>query len=458
MLTPTSTKDLFSQKLSSNSLCINIHADNLNARLAFTCDFIFNQVLKVNYVFCKDIYEFQKNEGIKIHYSKEKISEVFNIQSDGFLNEQVIKSSKPIHSIISEELIFFKADSFDLDFDLFSAVFFFISRYEEWQVFESDKHQRFESNNSLLFQIGQHKKPWVDNWIVDFREKLQAFYPGIKFPNNNWNVVSTIDIDNLYAYKAKSITRLLGASTKDLLKWNLSTIKERLSVLTGKKSDPFDIYKEISSFCNELKIPLYYFFLQRCGTDYDRTIKPDSVAYSKVISEIKKNNANVGIHPSYYTLLEPELLPKELKFLSKSSNGEVIKFSRQHYLRFDIKTTPHLLLKNGITQDFTMGFASDVGFRAGTSFPFYYYDFNLERKTELLFVPFCAMDGVFTEYTKSSVENSYQELISLADEVKKVGGYFITVFHERSFSDHLYPGFGSLYKKLHQSIIQQGST
>jgi hypothetical protein len=458
MLTPSSTKDIFSPKLSLNSLCINIHADNLNARLSFTCDFIFNQVLKVNYVFCKDVDEFQKNEGIRIHYGKEKISEAFNIQSDGFLNEQGIKSSKPTHSIIAEELNFFKTDYFDLDFDLFSSVFFFISRYEEWQTFEADKHQRFEANNSLFFQLGQHKKPWVDKWVVDFKERLQAFYPEIKFPNNNWHVVSTIDIDNLYAYKAKSFTRLFGASIKDLLKLNILSINERLSVLIGKKSDPFDIYEDVSSFCNELKIPLYYFFLQRNGTDYDRTIKPESVAYSKVIAKIKKNNANVGIHPSYYTILEPELLPKELKLLSKSSNGEVIKFSRQHYLRFDIRTTPHLLLKNGITLDFTMGFASDVGFRAGTSFPFYYYDFNSERKTELLFVPFCAMDGVFTEYTKCSVEKSYQELISLADEVKKVGGYFITVFHERSFSDHLYPGFGSLYKKLHQRIIQQGST
>ena len=68
------------------------------------------------------------------------------------------------------------------------------------------------------------------------------------------------------------------------------------------------------------------------------------------------------------------------------------------------------------------------------------------------------MDGVYTEYSKSSIEKSHQEFMTLANEVRKVGGYFITVFHERSFSDHLYPGFGSLYKKLHQNIIQLRST
>jgi hypothetical protein len=58
------------------------------------------------------------------------------------------------------------------------------------------------------------------------------------------------------------------------------------------------------------------------------------------------------------------------------------------------------------------------------------------------------MDGAFTVYQKQTPEQAYQELYRLAAEVKKVEGIFVTVFHERTFSDHLYMGFGSLYKKL----------
>lgn len=458
MLTSSPSRDFFFQALSSNSLLVTIHADVVSPRFTFTCDFIFNQVLKLNYVVCKDLGEFQKVNGVKIHYGKKKIDNTFSIHSFELINEKGISPEKPKHFFKDKDLYFFKTDNFDLDFDLFSSVFYCISRYEEWQPFEADKHQRFEVNSSLFYKFGCHKKPWVDKWIIDFKGKLQVFYPEIKFPVINWNIVSTIDIDNLYAYKSKSFARLCGASIKDLLRFNFGSINERLSVWIGKKSDPFDIYEEISSFCKELKIPLHYFFLQRTGTAFDRTIKPESIAFNKVISALTKYEANVGIHPSYFTLNEPKLLINEINFLRKSSNGALIKDSRQHYLRFNIKTTPHELLKHGITHDFTMGFASETGFRAGTSFPFYHYDFNSETKTELLFVPFCAMDGVYTEYSKSSIEKSHQELMTLANEVRKVGGYFITVFHERSFSDHLYPGFGSLYKKLHQNIIQLRST
>jgi hypothetical protein len=57
-------------------------------------------------------------------------------------------------------------------------------------------------------------------------------------------------------------------------------------------------------------------------------------------------------------------------------------------------------------------------------------------------------------YDKVDSETAYQALINLAKEVKKVNGFFITVFHERAFSNHLYPDFGTLYKNLHLQLKQ----
>lgn len=99
-----------------------------------------------------------------------------------------------------------------------------------------------------------------------------------------------------------------------------------------------------------------------------------------------------------------------------------------------------------------MGFASTAGFRAGTSHPFFYYDFNEEAGGSLLMVPFCAMDGAYTVYGKTGPGQAQQELLELARETARVNGFFISVFHERSFSDHLYPGFGTLYKNLHLQL------
>jgi hypothetical protein len=101
-----------------------------------------------------------------------------------------------------------------------------------------------------------------------------------------------------------------------------------------------------------------------------------------------------------------------------------------------------------VKADFSMGFASGAGFRAGTTQPFYFYDFKKEEGTEFLFVPFCAMDGAYFVYNNVSAETAFKELLSLKNEVRKVNGIFLSVFHERTFAEHLYPGFGEMYKKL----------
>jgi hypothetical protein len=109
-------------------------------------------------------------------------------------------------------------------------------------------------------------------------------------------------------------------------------------------------------------------------------------------------------------------------------------------------------MENGILADFTMGFASAIGFRAGTSFPFHYYNFISEKQTDLLFVPFCAMDGAFFIYDKLSPNKMLNDLLEMAKELKKVNGFFITVFHERTFSNHLYPGYDQVYNNLFQKV------
>src|SRR4029079_15484934 len=107
--------------------------------------------------------------------------------------------------------------------------------------------------------------------------------------------------DNLYAFKHKGFFRTLGASAKDLVTLDLINFFDRMKVLMGFKKDPFDIYEEISDFCFEHKIPLFYFFLFKSGTMYDRSVSPDSPAYAAVLKRLKENQAAVGIHPSYFS-------------------------------------------------------------------------------------------------------------------------------------------------------------
>ena len=108
--------------------------------------------------------------------------------------------------------------------------------------------------------------------------------------------------------------------------------------------------------------------------------------------------------------------------------------SRQHYLRLELPETYQNLVDLEITEDYTMGYAQHYGFRAGTCTPFYFYDLDFEIQTPLKVFPFAVMDGTLKEYLKLSTKRSFDVIYKLANEVKKVDGTFITLFHNESVS------------------------
>jgi hypothetical protein len=431
---------------------VTVYSEVLSERLHYVCEFIFQHVLGLRVHVTNDRGTFERSDAICINYSSQEIPACFHIAPHGLLQETGVSTLKP-QAVLRGDMVYLfeQGGNKDFSYDIFSAIFYFISRYEEWQPFQADTHGRFEAKQALLFKQGFHLKPVVEIWISELRAALQRFYPEQRFPQRKFRVISTIDVDNLYAYKAKGLLRTVGACARDLLKADLRNLKERLLVLSGSKKDPFAIYDSISDFCFEHQIPLIYFFLLRSGTKYDRTVDPQSPAFDEVFKTLNKNHAQIGLHPSYDSSVQPSLLAAEKALLDKKTGKKTL-ISRQHYLRFNIKSTPKLLMEQGFEVDFSMGFASAPGFRAGTSYPFYYYDLEQEKKQPLLFVPFCVMDGVYTVYEHVAPEPAYEDMLALAKELKKAEGIFISVFHERSFSDHLYNGFGSLYKKLHAAL------
>lgn len=445
----TRLNDLINVAAHADSPRLLIYSDRISNRFTCVCDFIFNRVLGVKHELTTDFTAFKNSASFRINYSDETVTSTVQIIPNSLLFETEIRAEKPAPVVRNGKVYFFQTS--DREFDVFSAVFYFISRYEEWQEFKKDAHGRFEAAESLLYKNNVHLQPVVDQWIMELKEQLMGAYPELIFPPLKFNVISTLDVDNLFAYKNKGAVRTIGASLKDLAKGDLKNFVMRIRVLRGRIPDPFDVYEEVSAFCRNHNVPLCYFFLFRSGTTFDRTVDPASGAFEKVFETLKKNGASLGLHPSYHSPEEPAQLSSEVKQFSLRSGGAT-RLSRQHYLRFDIRRTPSLLMENGITTDFTMGFASSPGFRAGTAYPFTWYDFAQEKSTALLFVPFCAMDGAYFIYKQHTPEEAMTSLLNLAAEIKKTGGNFVTVFHERTFSNHLYPGFATLYKNLQLAL------
>jgi hypothetical protein len=102
------------------------------------------------------------------------------------------------------------------------------------------------------------------------------------------------------------------------------------------------------------------------------------------------DEAEIGIHPSYSSNKNLHELEIEIKRLGKVIKRDITK-SRNHFLKLSFPTTYERLLEHDITDDYTMGYANAVGFRAGTSVSFPFYNIDLEQETKLLVHPFAVM-------------------------------------------------------------------
>lgn len=401
---------------------IIVYSPQLTARLKYVCKFIFNQGMLCNYSLTSDENEFLNSKLTKINYSDKAFENAINILPEGLLNNGVLR--KPA------------LDPKQNGFDLFSAVFFFIGRVEEWAAEEKDHHGRAITSFA--------EEPLIDKWILGLKKKLSETY-GIKFRERKFRYISTIDVDNVFAYKAKPFYRQIGGALKD---WK--SIVPRIRTIVFKQKDPFDEYELQTELSKKYGIPLIYFFLYRNNTTYDRTIDPNHKEFVKLLHYLKEQNITIGLHPSYDSSVDSSLLNKELNLLSQNSGKKII-CSRQHFLRFNVRTTPKELIEAGIRYDFTVGSADRTGYKAGTSLPFYYYDLTDETELGLLAVPFEAMDGAYYHH-KTEASEAYNSIMKLAEQVKAVNGLFITCIHERSFSDQIARGWKDLYIKLHQNL------
>ncbi len=407
-------------------------------RLIYTLDFLIKRVWQKNYLITTDENFFIRSDKIKMNYSEKYFDNTINIFPSSLLQKTDIDKSfypdfqTPANTHYKE--------------DILSKIFYSISRYEEWQEnYSKDKHQRFEADASIFKNIMQN--PFLDEAIQTFKQYVQTYYSSFQ-TNYFYQEIYSFDLDNILAFKGKNIIRTTGALIKHLLKKEYNLFSERIKVLQGRKKDPIEyIYQYLQSLSTHT--PLIFFILSRSDTKYDRAAELQH-PYTKKILHTLKNFATIALHPSYYSSNNESVFIREKNKLEKIIQQKIIA-SRQHYLRMNIRTTPQILIQQNIHYDFTMGFASKPGFRAGTSYPFYYYNFEKEQATNLLFVPFCAMDGAYFNYNNINTSTAIQQITQIKNTIQQMGGYFIPLFHETTLCP-LFNKSANEWKKIFQPL------
>ena len=424
-----------------------IYSKITSARLEYVCKFIFNNILGIDFKITNNAEEYNNYKQARINYSNSTLNNGIFIKSNNLLFETDIKKQDIFVSVWDNKKIFFQTDEMsEIPFDIFAAVFYLISRYEEYIPFKGDEHGRFEAKQSLAYKNSFLHEPVVDQWVITLADILKKRYPDLNIAKRKFNYISTIDVDNAYAYLYKGNIRTVGATIRSLIDFDFPQIVERYKTLM-LKDDPYDTYDQIEHINKKYKIEPIWFFLLANFSKYDRNVPARKEPFQNLIKKMSEKYL-LGIHPSYKSTDASGKLHKEINRLRRITNKEITK-SRQHFLRLSFPDTYRNLIKNGIKEDYTLGYATDMGFRAGTCTPFNFYDLENEQETGLKIFPFQIMDTTLNRSLQLSENEAISNIENIANKIKEVNGTFISLWHNESFSNHgNWKGWGSVYKEM----------
>lgn len=410
---------------------ITIYISELNNRIHFLFKHVF-KIIGLRVTFTNDKESFKYCVAPKLNYSIERITDELFIKPHGLLYEKGLrKVFVKLDYYKNLPVLFSSNGESDFPFDIFSAIFYLITRYEEYLPFEPDKHGRFQPHESIAYKYNFIEEPIVEKWIELFKNFLQKRFTQFEFNKTPGNYLPTIDVDAAFSYRNKGF--LLGTAVilRDLFKGKGHQLINRLKVLTNLSADPFDNFDFLwKNFKKSEKKPVVFFLSGNRGK-YDKNISLNTKSMRNIIQQVSKY-ADIGIHPSYASNSSFTLLEKEKKNLENITKNSVIR-CRQHYIILNFPRTYQNLIKLGISEDYTMGYAAINGFRAGTCTPYNYYDLSKDKETCLKVFPFQAMDATFRTYLKQKPTEAEKKIFELYNKVKAVNGTFIMIWHNDTF-------------------------
>jgi|SRR5690554_2275558 len=409
---------------------LTIYSDLISKRFAYTLSIIFDD-RKIEYRLVDDIEVFKEAALPKLAYSENR---VFKQDASIYPSTLLFENEIVKHIVLKAEWNSEEVLSFDGVPDILGSIFYIISLYDDYLQEETDKHDRNIGSESLLFKMNWLNQLIVERWseqLISFIETQTAC--SLNAEKIPFKVIPTFDIDNVYAYRLKKGWRKYMSIAKDVLKNNRFRLKERKSVLAGQIKDPYDTYDKIEAIAKRGFDVKFFWLLGEYGT-YDRNVDYHNINHRRLIFDVDKY-ANVGLHPSYRSNQSKTSLRDEKLRIEEILNREVT-HTRQHFLKVKLPITYTDLEKVGFTDDYSLGYADQLGFRAGVARPFMWYNLLANEVSALKLHPISYMDGTLNEYMELTIDEAINTVQQLKKEVQTYGGNLVALWHNETIGDY----------------------
>ena len=329
--------------------------------------------------------------------------------------------------------------------DIIYNTFFFTSRAEELINNQRDKHGRFLAEYSILGKQNRLMIPTVDEYARMLMKLLDLPLPTPSFSH----VYLTHDVDSIAHYR--HVRGVVGGILRG--QW-----LKVLASLHDIHNDPAFTFSWLISQDKKVEgAQCIYFVKDTMGKGYDYPqYKLDGKDFETAEQLIENSGAKIGLHSSYYGSLSTTVelyghIVDQPTFLPQKQI-----YHRSHYLNCSIDQMQHWadLL---ISDDFTMMFPDQVGFRLQTTRPVRWINPKTMTLTNLTLHPLTMMDCTLsnTNYMNLNEDEAYFECQRLFEKIHQNAGEVVLLWHNTIITDDGY--HRTLYPKLLNLLKEQKS-
>lgn len=407
-----------------------IYIQKKTPRISYIFKQICLRILGIQVNFTSDIEKFNSYIGPKISYGNKALDDELFFQSYGLLEQQGFEAIDITVKKWDDTYGFFSvSNNSTLRFDIFSASFYMLTRYEEYLPHVKDDQGRFMASESLAYKYGFLQQPIVDIWAYKLKDVLLQRYPKMEFPPKKITIFPLIEASQPYSYRQKGFFRSVIGFAGNLFTGKLRNVAERAQVLMGLKRDPLDSFKWIVNNARRNDMKMVVFFLLGESMVFEESINTRTEKFKMLIKYVA-DYKQVGLIFSAGSLNDYELLKKEKHWMEEITNRRLDSSINSNFL-VNLPDIYRHLVELEVQNDYTMIFRNTVGFRAGTCTPFLFYDLDYEIKTPLMVHPSAMTTYAFQQRYSNDILKTVNSLLS---EVEKVNGTFSMIFTNKDFS------------------------
>lgn len=388
-----------------------------------------------------EVSDFVSHSGVKLSYGVKPLGDELFIWSQGLLDETGIEDHDIDFHKWDELPIFFKAPSrSDIPFDIFSASFYLITRYEEYLPQVKDDLGRYSAKESVAVKGSFILMPLVDLWVRKLLDILNRNFDVSLRRKQKLKTTVAIEVSSFFKYRGRGALDNTIMLYNHLRRFKIRNFFKQIFVLLGLRPDPFKNYEELiisirrkwqhgKKSTNAVDNMIFFFHLGSYNR-VDNGINYSSRKYREAIKQIG-DYLDIGLRFSFYCG-DNEVLQQGRKF-EEISNRPIHKTMAAYS---KIATPGHYkrLVDLEKLEDYSMGYESMPGFRASTSHPFYFYDLDYEVQTPLLIYPYALH---YKSISGNMLNGQKQVVLQLKRRVEEVSGHFIVMYDYAQFEKGL---------------------